>query len=182
MRPAILACLLVAIPLVPTATNAQINVPHVFLGFTTATFDGGQGIFTYHAACAAEFPNSRMCTSQEILTSPTTPTGLAGDAWVQPSFVPGVQSADACGVESSSSVFFTCRGWSFSASGSGLTVDASGRFGGVGVAICDVARSISCCGPPISVSQGDLNQDGVVNLVDEVILRRMLAGLPVFVS
>ena len=27
-------------------------------------------------------------------------------------------------------------------------------------------------------SEGDLNQDGVVNLVDNVILRRMLAGLP----
>ena len=61
---------LVAALLWPATSFAQINVPHVFLGFTAATFDGAQGIFTYQGACAAEFPNSRMCTSVEILQSP----------------------------------------------------------------------------------------------------------------
>ena len=34
--------------LAPAAAHAQINVPHVFLGFTTTTFKGDVGVFAYH--------------------------------------------------------------------------------------------------------------------------------------
>ena len=76
----------------PATSFAQINVPHVFLGFTAAMFDGDQGVLTYHQACAAEFTNSRMCASKEILQSPTTPSGLSGTAWVQPTFSPAASN------------------------------------------------------------------------------------------
>ena len=50
-------------------------------------------------------------------------------------------------------------------------------------------KKVSICvtapngGPAPGVSsQGDLNSEGVVNVVDEAIFRRMLAGLPVWLS
>ena len=38
--------------------------------------------------CQAEFPESRMCTSAEVLETVTVPVSLAGEAWVRPSFRP----------------------------------------------------------------------------------------------
>lgn len=182
MRLALVLALALAALMSWTApATAQINGPHVFLGFTSATFQGDQGVLTYHGACAAEFPNSRMCTSIEILQTPESPTGLSGTAWVQPTFQPtGTTSAvDASGV-STSSQSGTCAGWRTN-TGYGLIVDSDGRFqAGTTPTLCSDFRSIACCGPPIQVSEGDLNQDGVVNLVDDTIMRRMLAGLPVY--
>lgn len=53
-----------------------INVPKSvqLVGFTSATYSGGLGIIEYARHCQQEFPNSRMCTTQEIAnqTSITT--------------------------------------------------------------------------------------------------------------
>ena len=43
-----------------------------------------------------------------------------------------------------------------------------------------MAWNIACCGPPVEVSEGDLKGDGIVNIVDEAIFRRLLAGLSVW--
>ena len=39
-----------------------------------------------------------------------------------------------------------------------------------------MAVPVACCGPPIQASEGDLNQDGVVNLVDDTIMRPDAGG------
>jgi hypothetical protein len=122
-----------------------------------------------------------MCTSEEILRTPTTPSGLSGNGWVQPVCVPAVASAiavfecvDASGV-SNSVGNLSCMGWRDSSS-SGLFVDPSGRFD---ISPCSTGRRVSCCGLPLRLGSGDLDQDGVVTVLDEVVLRRLLAGYPI---
>ena len=46
--------------------NAPTPAPPLgfqLVGFTSATFDGSQGVLGFTLACQAEFPGSRMCTS-----------------------------------------------------------------------------------------------------------------------
>ena len=174
---------LVAALLLPSTSSAQSAVPSVFLGFTSATFLGGDGVLTFHSACAAEFPNSRMCTSEEILKTPTTPVGLSGTAWVLPVFTPvSTGATDASGASVSSPAELTCQGWSTSVI-TGLAMDSSGRFlTAPGATPCSTPRSIACCRPMVVLGEGDLNLDGDVNIADSTILRRILAGLPLFPS
>ncbi len=69
------------------AAHAQVNIENVVVGFTTATLTGDSGVFARTAACQAEFPNTRVCTSREVLLSRRVPAGLTGTAWVQPMVV-----------------------------------------------------------------------------------------------
>ncbi len=43
------------------------------MGFTTATFQGGEGILGFTKACQAEFPETRMCTSVEVMQTVGVP-------------------------------------------------------------------------------------------------------------
>jgi hypothetical protein len=54
-----------------------------FVGFSSATFDGGQGVITYTAACQQAFPGSHMCTSAEFLNTASYPS-VSGTGWIRP--------------------------------------------------------------------------------------------------
>jgi hypothetical protein len=55
----------VAVTYLPTPTE---TARYQFVGFTSETFDGGQGVGTYTLACQADFlAGARMCTSEEVL-------------------------------------------------------------------------------------------------------------------
>jgi len=129
--------------------------PFQLVGFTTATFTGGQGVLGFTTACQAEFPGSRMCTSVEVMETTTLPSGLpAGEAWVRPVTPVGLPGAvvDASGSEANADAL-SCGGWSQSTSGTnGLVVDGSGRFRSTtrsptGMEGCHVARAVACCAP-----------------------------------
>ena len=79
-------------------------------------------------ACQAEFSDSRMCTSVEVMETVDVPGGLSGNAWVRPVALfadsSSSEATDASGQFSSS-----CSGWS-NTFGSGLSVSGSGQFGG----------------------------------------------------
>lgn len=122
------------------------------VGFTSAALTGDSGLFGLTLACQAEFPGSRICTSREILETVEVPTGLSGDAWVQPLVMAGRtrEAVDVSGASAGSSM--TCGGvrpsptWSvgFGFGRFGLTVDSSGGFV---VRECGTARSVACCAP-----------------------------------
>jgi hypothetical protein len=94
-----------------TTANAQ------YVGVTDGTFDGAQGIFTYNRACHEAHPGSRMCTSQEIMSTVNPPVVGNPDemAWVRPVYQPtgGTYHVDVSGVFDAQ----TCAGWSQAANG-----------------------------------------------------------------
>jgi len=53
------------------------------VGFTSATYTGAMGgHFGVTQKCQIEFPNSRMCSVEEVVATTTVPTGLSGEPWV----------------------------------------------------------------------------------------------------
>jgi hypothetical protein len=126
--------------------------PHFGLvGFTAATFNGGQGVFSYTGACGAEFPGSRMCSSIEVLETVAVPATLTGLAWVRPSFV-GISSGngaiDASGVQdqfSDPESKLSCDGWRRPDPNiRGLVVN---EFGVWGRRPCTEVLHVACCAP-----------------------------------
>ena len=100
----------------------------VLVGFTSTTHLGDTGVLGFTQACNAEFSDSRMCTSVEVMETVDVPGGLSGNAWVRPVALfadsSSSEATDASGQFSSS-----CSGWS-NTFGSGLSVSGSGQFGG----------------------------------------------------
>ena len=65
--------------------NQASSSPLQLVGFTSTTHNGGLGLFEFARLCQLEFPDSRMCTTQEAANSINIPAGLpAGNAWVRP--------------------------------------------------------------------------------------------------
>ena len=111
-----------------------------FVGFSTGTINGGQGMLEMHALCQADFGSSaRLCTSKEFFLSPTA-TAPTTDSWCHPS--PGGQFGqyDFTGMFLSADGS-TCDGWG-NTSGSGFLIRSVGR---PGTGACSVARPVACC-------------------------------------
>ena len=129
-------------------TNAPPGPPSRFqlVGFTTATFTGDSGgVLAFTLACQAEFTaDSRMCMSQEILETVDVPTGLSGEAWVQPTFAG--ERLDASGAFTSSGASTLTCGlvptWGRANDRNGLIVDSTGSFR---LRACSNAFSLACC-------------------------------------
>jgi hypothetical protein len=126
----------------PPATAMQ------FVGRSTDTFNGSQGVLTYSAACQADFgPGHRMCTSEEILNTVELPALTGGPSWVRPTFAPVGGLAlvvDMSGVGENSTALLSCQGWNDANSAfKGVTVDAGGSFELLG---CNGSRTVACCG------------------------------------
>jgi hypothetical protein len=114
------------------------------VGFTNATYDGGETLFGLTLACQAEFAESRFCTSVEVLETVTVPNLAGGDAWVRP-VLWGVRTSshlDQSGVAGTNGAL-TCSQWSEVRQGwTGLTVNATGTFA---AGACEIARPVACC-------------------------------------
>ena len=106
------------------------------VGFTTATFDGDEGILGFTVACQSEFADSRMCRSQEVLNTVSVPAGLPGKAWVRPSRLGG------SGTTIEGAGFSHCTVWTVSVTGNGLTANAEGKLT---EELCDSLLAVACC-------------------------------------
>ena len=119
------------------------------VGFTTATFTGGEGVLGFTLACQAEFPGSRMCSSVEVMGTTVVPASLTGEAWVRPVMVPfalasgGAHVLDAAGIVGSPSQI-GCDGWRTGTGNTGLSIYADGRFTRLA---CYTPRAVTCCAP-----------------------------------
>jgi len=122
----------------PGAGHAeQCSATYELVGFSSAMFNGGRGMFTYTRACQEDFGwQARMCESQEVLRTTDLPADLVGSAWLRPSSLP-----DMSGVPGSAQLL-TCTGWV--GTGSGLTVDDTGGFSSRD---CTTPQAIACCVP-----------------------------------
>lgn len=124
---------------VPVTVQNQTAGPakYQFVGFTAATYDGGQGIVTYTNTCNGEFLGSRMCTYGEFYTtSPFPDLDANAIAWIWPwdnktsSTAPNNRD---------------CSVWiSTLASESGAVIRGDGR---ATTAPCSSTLPIACCAP-----------------------------------
>jgi hypothetical protein len=136
-----------ALLLLATTANAQ------YVGVTSGTFDGAQGIIIFNHACHADHPGSRMCTSEEFIETLNSPiAGSSGErAWIRPEFKPvaygGTSSratvVDASGIGTDSGGF-TCQAWA-DPSYYGLTVELA--VGSFQLRSCEEVRKVACCIP-----------------------------------
>lgn len=133
------------------------NVDAELVGFSSERFTGGRtGVLGYTRACQADFPGSRMCTSEEVLRTVNVPSLPVTKAWVLPSFQPiaptsdGLVALDASGKANQTIRNFTCSSWISNDSQTfGLTVivDDTGRVGSFDFGNCAAERSVACCMP-----------------------------------
>lgn len=124
--------------------------PYQFVGFSTNTFNGAQGIATYTLACQSTFDaTARMCKSAEVVDTLVWPAVSATTrGWVRPTFQPTGLSVtlDVSGAASNANGSLSCGGWSFDApTNLGLAVLGDGRLGVA--TTCDLVHPVACCAP-----------------------------------
>lgn len=141
-------------------SNLPGSVPARFqlVGFSTSIMKGDAGVLGFAQACQQQYPNSRMCTSEEVMNTVSVPTLPVVEtwAWVRPVLngpsYEGPTSAqtlyDASGIgpanmPNSVSVLLNCVGWSTGTSGNlGLVVNQNGGFRTKG---CSTPKPVACC-------------------------------------
>ena len=112
------------------------------LGFTETEVFGDLQLFRMTLACQEEFPESRVCESQEILATVDIPyLPEYAYAWVRPTYV--TNTFDASGAKQPGSFSMNCLQWTTQVSQRGLTV---GDHGWLFPLPCNVERPIACCG------------------------------------
>ena len=104
------------------------------------------GHFGVTAKCQLDFPNSRMCTLEEVAATTTVPVGLSGSAWVHsPHSASGAVIFDATVLPSAG---LNCAGWK-SEHNEGWQVGTDGvDTSGGGHSSCDntiPGTPIACC-------------------------------------
>ncbi len=130
--------------------GAQSSGPPHLVGVTQDLFQLNQGIFPLARACHQDFPNSRPCTTAEIIGTVNPPTLPVGPAWVLPSqtyFWLG-PNENLRGVDLPTGIItphgdisLSCKG--FLLGSFGIVVDDSGQFSIDG---CEIPRPVACCG------------------------------------
>ena len=153
-RPAL--GLVVAVALAAGASPAAAQVcskQFQLVGFSSSTLNGNEGVFGMTKACQDDFPESRMCTSEEVMNTVTIPTVNGNNAWVRPSLQPIATGAGGAAVVGDISGRDTgisggsdpgdlsCRGWTDN-SFKGLTVNNTGGFS---PQPCTARRPVACC-------------------------------------
>ena len=130
-------------------SNLQSNEVAVlqYLGNTSTTLDGGQGIRTMNELCQASFSGSRMCTTEEYANTITFPTAELDEAWTRPVLVGLDTSTSMDSIsEQSSSYGLACSGWSSThPSTKGMVVSGSGKMTTNSCAVSSPVK-VSCCG------------------------------------
>lgn len=116
------------------------------VGFTSTTYTGDTGVLGFTLACQAEFPGSRMCTTEEVMETTLVPANPSSEAWVRPAFqgYSDPIALDASGFRAHPHEL-SCRGWASASSSTyfGIYLDSSGHIKDSGA--CSQPRSVSCC-------------------------------------
>lgn len=122
-------------PAGPPGDSGSDASQFVYVGPSSASHLGGEGIATMNQACALTFAGSRMCTSQEIMKTPEDVLSANNDLpgnlqWVRPSLVAvrGVDDGTGAGRRL-------------------IAVDASGLQGPLENLVCGDARGFTLLVP-----------------------------------
>ncbi len=114
-------------PLIVEVVNPALPSAPVrwqLVGFTSATYTGDMGgVFGATQKCQLEFPNSRVCSIEEVGATTSIPPTLTGEAWINRG----------------------CGGWTTTFVGNGSEVVTT-----IGEEVyandrCSTAHSIACC-------------------------------------
>jgi hypothetical protein len=107
------------------------------VGYTVATVVGNDGFLNHSKTCAAEFADSRICTSREVIETTNLPD--TREAWVRPEMlsIGSPYLTEISGVHGDYRDF-VCDG----AGGWGLSIRADGKFQRVP---CADPKSVACC-------------------------------------
>ena len=124
------------------------------VGFTSSLLPGGSGALNFTRACGSEYPESRMCTSEELMNTVDPPALATTWAWVRPSLSPlSAGLTDPTGVDASGvggeAVQLSCDGWKETTPFTGLAADDTGAFG---LQDCASELPVACCSatpPPV---------------------------------
>ncbi|MDB4431070.1 hypothetical protein N9137_01620 [Pseudomonadales bacterium] len=134
---------------VETLQSTSGNALPQYVGVSSGTIDGGQGIRAMTELCHADYPGSRMCMTEEYVKTSNFPTAEAGaSAWINPSQL--VADSDGwtdnyTGIFLNTPYKLNCRAWGSSSSGShesGTRVQAGGSFSNT---FCNSVLPVACC-------------------------------------
>jgi hypothetical protein len=135
----------IAEPLEVEVVNPAPPSPPVrwqLVGFTSATYTGAMGgNFGVTQKCQLEFPNSRMCSQEEVAATTSIPSGLVGSAWAHHRDLGAIFTADF------SVSAANCTGWTDGIDLSGnnrIRVRANGNPENL-TTNCTVENPIACC-------------------------------------
>jgi len=113
------------------------------VGFTRATYTGAMGgNFGVTQKCQLEFPNSRMCSLEEVMATTSIPSSLAGNAWTHPD--PRTTSSSVILDASVEPISNNCRMWRVADDSRVHLVSADGARE-IPEVICSTAHPIACC-------------------------------------
>lgn len=116
----------------PTTPSQDSDAPFRLVGFTTTLFPGSRGVLNYTLACQTQFPDSRMCTFEEISDTVVVPEAPGiGYAWMRMSST-------------------NCRDWTSSSAdddGVAISLGCDGCYGGAWIRSCDTPLAVACCAP-----------------------------------
>ena len=135
---------------VETLQSTSGNALPQYVGVSSGTIDGGQGIRAMTELCHADYPGSRMCMTEEYVKTSNFPTAEAGaSAWINPSQL--VADSEGWWTDNYTGIFLNtpyklnCSAWGSSSSGwhtSGTQVLAGGSFSNT---LCNGVRPVACC-------------------------------------
>jgi hypothetical protein len=114
-----------------------------FIGVSTQTHDGDDGVMAMNQSCNQSFLGSTMCTTEDILNSTNDSLAGSGYAWVIAISKAAYSDIDISGAYLSNGG--SCIGWTNttdSSAGTVVSLPGGGIKGGMG---CDVARPVACC-------------------------------------
>ena len=150
-----------------TGTVAVSNLPPTrqprmqLVGFSNDTLDAGAGVLSFTLACQRVFPNSRMCSTEEVMetvqipSAPVPPGNGIVKGWVRPRIV-GINSGLALDISGASDALsnggLSCNGWEFNSSDRiALTLaydsDAAQFYRIFDGEPCNLFHRVACCAP-----------------------------------
>ena len=136
----------------PPAKEPEAQPRFQLVGFSSSQLTGESGVLAFTLACRQDFPESRICDTEEVVRTVAVPADLSGHAWARPVYQPVSISTgtanvvrfalDAAGGSAQDEIgALSCRAWR-ATDLTGMTVDQNGSFMGRD---CAVPRAVACC-------------------------------------
>jgi hypothetical protein len=137
------------------ALQSSCPKPYVYVGLSSSGESGSRGFLVLNEACQQDFPDSRMCTTEEIINTtnfPSYPMGFSQRGYARSIVISAstgfIDVATSISLLDASSV--NCGGWS--SSGSQALVlrefhSVSTDITEFELAGCDEGFKVACCAP-----------------------------------
>ena len=128
----------------------SISESKQFIGISTTSHDGDDGILGMNNACHNTFENSRMCTSKDIINSTNINLLGSSEVWVHPTEMLLIGLNTKMDLKSGfnsggDDEGFSCNGWSRNTDINYHGLVISLPKGSFSIKYCDSLLKVSCC-------------------------------------